>query len=261
MFIATFKDPKILKHIIESINKVIVETTLKISENGIEILAMDSVHVIMLHLNLNRSDFAHYEISDDCDGQKLGLNLTDFLKIIKRAGSDDEISLTYSTGDGMVSVVMRKEGQKKKKTLSLNTISLDVIEPPIKQLLEIPSKFKIRLDTKFILEAAGDGEIYSDALLFQMNEADLTFKADGSTGQMEYVLEKEEYAQEYMYEKCEMVYTISKLKNCLLFSQLNDIVDITGGEDAPLGIYFNILTESSIQYFLAPRVDQAPEEY
>ena len=260
MFKAQLKDSKYWKSIFEAINAIIVETNILISPTEFKIMAMDSVHVTMLALTLKKEDFEVYECPEDAD-YSIGINLTDLLKILKRAGSDDNITFEYEPSDRHIYIKMNRPDSKKTKKFSLALIDLDATKLPLQQLMDIPLPVIMNIDSKFISEAISDAEIYTDAIRITANDTSIMFKSEGSIGEMEYVLEKEEFEISKFAEQAEGTFTITKLKSILKIQTIADKIEFGLGNDTPARFIFNFFGASNIIYFLAPRVDQDTEEY
>ena len=152
MFKAQLKDSKYWKNIFEAINAIIVETNILITPTEFRILAMDSVHVTMLALTLKKEDFDVYDCPDDAN-YSIGVNLSDLLKILKRAGSDDNIIFEYNPADRHIIVKMNRPDSKKTKKFSLSLIDLDATKLTLQQLMEIPLHVVLNIDSRFISEA------------------------------------------------------------------------------------------------------------
>jgi proliferating cell nuclear antigen len=259
MFKGQLKDSTVWKKIFESINAIVTETAITIKDEGITLMAMDTVHVTMISLTLMKSDFEVFELPQD-DLYVLGINTTDLLKMLKRADNSDIITFECDPLERKIVLKMSRLDSKKTKKFSLSTIDLEATRLPLQQLMEIPMTSVIDINTKFIHEALNDAEIYTDAIRIITSEDSVTFKSEGSIGEMEYILEKEEFTSEKMGES-EGTFTISKLKSIFKISSLVESVNLGIASDAPARLLFNIMEQSKIIYFLAPRVDQTTEEY
>ncbi|MEX2718698.1 MAG: hypothetical protein Q6370_020560, partial [Candidatus Sigynarchaeota archaeon] len=89
-FNATLENSRILKGIIEAISFLIEETYVYIYPTGLKLNAIDSSHVAMLLAFIPKELFTDYKCTED---SKIGINVQDLLKILRRAKSNDEIQL------------------------------------------------------------------------------------------------------------------------------------------------------------------------
>jgi len=96
MFEAKLKDGTILKKIVEAIKELVTEVNIDVSGDGLHIQAMDSSHVALVNLKLNKGGFEHYR----CDKpMTLGLSVTNLAKVMRLVNANDSISLSCSGDD------------------------------------------------------------------------------------------------------------------------------------------------------------------
>ena len=95
-FNATLENSRILKGIIEAISFLIDETYVYVYPTGLKLNAIDSSHVAMLLAFLPKELFTDYKCSQDA---KIGINVQDFIKILRRAKANDEIQLQLDKKD------------------------------------------------------------------------------------------------------------------------------------------------------------------
>jgi proliferating cell nuclear antigen len=253
MFKATFKDAKFVRGIFEAISAIITETRLKIDpENGLSMTVMDGSHICLVDLNLKKEDMDEFSSTDLFE---LGINLDDLVKIIKRGSANDEISLLHDPKDKKLVIEMKAENSKKARKFTIALIDLDVQEIDVKQLDELPFENKCQFKVGILDEAIKDAEIFAEVLLINVKET-LTFAAEGTMGDMEYVVEKEELIFSEFTTESEGNFAIQFLKNVLKISSITDQVSMSLKSESPVKMKFSILNNSYIQYFLAPRVEE-----
>src|SRR3989344_7552865 len=90
MFEAKIEDISLLRESIAAIADLIDECEMKIGNEGIELIASDRAVVAVVDFFLTRESFKEYEIDKEV---KIGINLVNFLQILKRATSDDTMKL------------------------------------------------------------------------------------------------------------------------------------------------------------------------
>ena len=96
MFEAKLKDGTILKKIVEAIKELVTEVNIDVSGDGLHIQAMDSSHVALVNLKLNKGGFEYYR----CDkSMTLGLSVTNLAKVMRLVNANDSISLSCSGDD------------------------------------------------------------------------------------------------------------------------------------------------------------------
>ena len=108
MFQAKIKDVVVFKKIIDSLSSLVNEVNLEATSTGLSLQAMDSAHVSLVSLKINETGFEEYR----CDKNiTLGLNLSDFSKILKMAKSDDTLTLKAEEENSYLSIVFENKSK------------------------------------------------------------------------------------------------------------------------------------------------------
>lgn len=101
MFQATMTQVTTFRKIIDSLKDLVSEVNLEATSAGISLQAMDSAHVSLVSLKINETGFEEYR----CDKNiTLGINLTDFSKILKMAKSDDTLILKAEDDNSFLNI-------------------------------------------------------------------------------------------------------------------------------------------------------------
>jgi proliferating cell nuclear antigen len=253
MFKAKFKNAKFIRGVFEAISALIDETRLIIDpEKGLSMTSMDGAHICLVDLNLKKEDMDEFVTKDHYE---LGLKLEDLVKIIKRGSSNDEITFSHDPKEKKLVIEMKAENSKKARKFTLTLIDIDVEQIDVNQLDEIPFENKCQFKVGILEEAIKDAEIFSEVLMINVKET-LKFAAEGITGDMEYCVEKEELISSEFTAESEGNFAIQFLKNILKIASISDQVSMSLKSESPVKMKFNILNNSYIQYFLAPRVEE-----
>ncbi len=254
MFKAKFKDARIVKGMFEAVSAIISETLLKVDpDKGITLTAMDLSHICLVSLSLVKEDLDEF-VADQ--KYELGINLEDLVKILKRSGSSDEISLIHDPKDKKLLIVMKPKEAKKARKFTISLIDIEGEEINLESLEAMEFDNKVRMGLKNLDEAIKDAEIFAEVLQVQAAQDKLIFSTTGNIGDMEYVLEKDELESSELATESTGIFAISFLKNILKISAIADKVELELKSEAPLKMIFDILNSSRIMYFLAPRVEE-----
>ena len=98
--LAKMQDSKIMKGIIESVSAIIDETYFVANPAGLTLTAMDESHICLMHMLLPANLFdGGYECGEET---KMGVNLEDLVKIMKRAGASDAIEFKHQPDSGEI---------------------------------------------------------------------------------------------------------------------------------------------------------------
>ena len=86
-------NPKLFVNIFESIYPVLNDVTIRISKNGMYISEMDSSHVCLVQVNIEKEDFSSFSYTSDLE-HTLGINLASFVSILKVAKNSKYIDIS-----------------------------------------------------------------------------------------------------------------------------------------------------------------------
>ncbi|MHA1728847.1 MAG: proliferating cell nuclear antigen (pcna) [Promethearchaeota archaeon] len=265
MFEITFKDSKTVKGIFEAISAIIEECKIIFDPNGITMNSIDAGRICLVGFNLDKSDFDAYKCEKEYE---LGLNFDDMVKILRRSSAEDAITLKYDPNkeDSKIKIIMKNALSKKRRQFSLQLINLGEEDLHPEALEEIEYTASALLPIAYLDEAIKDADIFSETVLVSISEENgIVFKAEGSIGESECILEKDDEGIENFNAK-EMGqgdFALEYLKNIVKISAIAEKVELSLNPETPLKVKFNIMGSSQFKYFLAPRVeeDEYEEEY
>ncbi len=255
----TFKlkieNSRILKGIVETLASIIDETEFRVTPKEFVITAMDPSRICLLKLSLKSDDFDSYECKQDT---KIGLNLDDLDKILKRSSANDSIEIEFKENDNKIKIIMKREGSSRSRTFSLALLDIEMEEIQMEKLLQIEYNSTWVIDPEFFVEAIKDAEIYSEILNIRAEQKKgLTFSSSGQIGEMVYDLSEEDLIESNITDSSTGAYSLTFLKAILKISSITEKLEISLLTDHPLKMIFNLLEGGELSYFLAPRVEEA----
>ena len=275
-FSATLENSRILKGIIEAISFLIDETYLFAYPTGLKMSAIDSSHVAMLLANLPNKEeiFSEYKCSEEF---KIGINVQDFIKILKRAKSSDEITLQLDKKDKNT-LLIKMKSEKSTRTFKLKSKEIQGYDAKEEGLLEsfeetLKDKFSatIVLEGDVIDEIVKDALIISDLIKIQVLKAEraLNFTAYDESGEVDIEIDldgKGVLDSTNVKNDAEGIYSLNFLENIIKIQSITENFEIALGNNIPMKIKGTITdasnnpTEGKIVYLLAPRVEEQGEE-
>jgi proliferating cell nuclear antigen len=272
-FSAKMQDSKILKGMVDAVSAIIDETYFVAGETGLNLSAMDESHICFMGAHLPKALFdAGYE----CPRQaKMGINLEDLTKVMKRGGASDAIEFKHAVDGEKFQVLMKGKGTR---TFILRLVDIDEEKLPPTAELDVQFDAKVTLDVGVLDEAIKDAEIYQDTLEVQINKDGVRFSAEGEVGDIAYELPKgqldaaviqtervDETGKAVPVPPARGVFSLSFLKNILKIKAITDKVTLSLAENVPLKLEFPVVNpnnneQGTVWYYLAPRVE-AEESY
>ncbi len=248
------ENSRILRIMIETLASIIDETEFDFTPDQFSITAMDPSRICLLKLTIKNEDFDEYECEQET---KVGVNLDDLNKILKRSSTDDSIEIDFAEADNKIKIVMQREGTSRKRTFSLALLDIEMEEIPMDNLLQIEYPTTWVIDPEFLVEAIRDAEIYSEILKLKAEEEKgLTFSSSGQIGEMVYNLGVEDLIETHISDSNTGAYSLTFLKAILKISSITEKLEISLKTDHPLKMIYNLLEGGELSYFLAPRVEE-----
>jgi len=262
MFELTMNDPRAIQGVFDAVAAIIDETEITFNSSGISLTSIDAGRVCLISLKLDKEDFDAYK----CDKEvKLGLNIEDLVKILKRSSGSDSIIFQFAEDSNKLVILMQSsEGKKMRKfSITLKDISMPPIKP--ESLEKISYNNSVTLPIGYLEEAIKDADIYNDTAIVSMTDQALIFRSEGNVGETECVLDKEDSLMTnfIMKDEAEGTFALKFLNHMLKVSSVPNVskVELSVSTDQPLKATFNIMGASTIKYFLAPRIEDEEEEY
>ncbi len=254
-FTLKLENSRILKGIVDTLASIIDETEFRVTPKEFTISAMDPSRICLLKLSIKKENFDGYECSKE---SKVGLNLDDLDKILKRSAANDSVEIDFNEAEQKIKIKMQREGMSRKRTFSLALLDIEIEDIPMDNLLKIEYPSKWVIETEFLVEAIKDAEIYSEILNMAAGEGQgLTFSSTGQIGEMEYNLGEDDLIEHDINGTSSGAYSLTFLKAILKIASITEKLEISLKTDHPLKMIFDLLEGGELSYFLAPRVEEA----
>lgn len=267
--IAKLDNSKIMRALLEAIQFLIEETHINASPAGIEMNAMDSSHVAMLLAKLPKDMFTEYK----CDGNmKIGINVQDFLKILRRAKPADELHLLHD-GKDPNTILIRMKSEKSVRSFKLKSKEIHGLAGNEEQIVQnFEGALKDKFTVKLHIEGGVLDEVIKDALIIddiikaqvQAAEKMLRFSASDESGELEIELELggPGVLDADVKEDAEGTFSLGFLENIIKIQSIVDTFEVSFASNLPMMIAgkFSQANDGRIVYLLAPRVEEEEDE-
>ncbi len=258
MFECSIKKVGVLKTIIDVLTSIIDEAVnFTATPEGFGTVAMDPSHVSMVNFFLPKEVFEKYK----CDEKtKIGVNIGNLNKLLKRVGSSDSLSMKMGARENKLQLKFAGEATR---TFSINLIDIEEEEYPSPKM-QFNAKITLK-DPNLLSEAIKDAELFSDHVKINADSKAVTIYAKGDNGEVnvEIPVEREGLEVE-IKEPSSSLYPLSYLTNIIKIGSVTDSLTLEFSTEMPMQMVFQLkpMEEASgqISYFLAPRVEEEEEE-
>jgi proliferating cell nuclear antigen len=248
MFKATLAEAHWLTDSIATIGELIDEGVFKINKDGITFTAADRALVAVVDFKMSSSLFEKYELDKET---QIGLNITNLLSVMKRAGAEDKLSLNLS--ESKLEIVLENDS-KRRFHLPLLDLGQEEV-PPIDQL-----EFKAiaELKPEVIQYGIADADVVSDSVLFEASDNKFGMKAEGDISSAQLELEKGNSALISLKSDKEVQarYPLDYLKKMIKAAKLAESVTLQWGQDYPMKMSFKSGDKLQLSFVVAPRVSE-----
>ena len=240
----TLAEPKYLKESISIISELVNEAKLKVSRDGIELVAMDPANVAMVIFRLLPTAFTEYDVEKPVD---MAISLANLRQILRRANPSDMLTLELDSNKLKIQL----------KSASTRVFSLPLIEIEDKdqKIPELSFPVSAETDSSLFNEAINDVEIVSESVSLIAEPGKLSLQAEGDLNTAAIEIRDSDSTKVSSKERTKAKYSIEYLKKMIEGSKLSDRVMIQFNKDYPLRITYSTVDKVMMAFILAPRVD------
>ncbi len=241
----TLAEPTYLKDSINIISDLVNEARFKVNKEAMELVAMDPANVAMVIFKLLSSCFTEYDVKDETE---IAINLGNLKQILRRAGSNDMLSLEL-TEDNKLKIQLKGNTTR---TFSLPIIELEEKEQNVPDL-----KFPVSivLPSSTFTGAIEDADIVAESLTLEAEKGKFNIYASGDLSQAKIEMKEGDNIKIEASEKVKSKYSIEYLKKMIGASKLSENVEVRFNKDYPLRLDFKAVDKLLLSFILAPRVE------
>ena len=163
-------EPKYFKDSITIISELVNEAKLKVTQDAIEMVAMDPANVAMVVFKLLSSSFAEYDVDKDTE---ISISLANLKQILRRCGQSDVLVLELDESANKLKIQFKGNSTR---TFSLPILDLDEREQKVPDL-SFP--LTVKTPTDVLEEAIEDVDIVAESVSFGVEPKKFTIEADG----------------------------------------------------------------------------------
>lgn len=232
-------NPKVLSDAISIISEIVSEVRIKLTEEGLSIVAVDPANVAMVIFKLPKTTFSQYEQGNEV----WGVNLADLKLILRRASSSSSLVFEQEENKLKISIF-----DKVKRIFSLSLIEIDVDE---KEEPKLNFNCKIELISDHLIKGVEDCSIVADSCSFIAGTGFFILEAAGSLNSSRTEFSGDEVKIEGTGKS---KYSLEYLNKFIKAGKISDKVIVSFSDDYPLRLDFpgdNV----GIGFILAPRVE------
>jgi len=242
-------DTKLLKDMITAISILVDEATFKIEPETIKLRAMDPSRVAMVDFQWPKTVFEEYACTEP---SKMCINISEMLKLLKRAGRDEVVELSL---DEKTRKLQLKITGKYTRTFTMPTLEASEEEVPTPKLT---FNVKAKTTTNGLSQAIEDAQLVSDHVKIEADPEKLVLNAAGDLMGATITLQKgsDTLLDLEVKEPSKATFSLSYLSEIIkTASATSDIATLEFSTDMPIKIDFQQAKEGKLTFYLAPRIE------
>lgn len=234
-------DPRFFGTLVSIISELVSEVRLKITKEGMRLVALDPANVAMVHFNIPAELFSTFELEKE---EVLGINLPHLSQILKRCGLGS--SLLLSREENMLKLTIQ---DKIKRDFSLALINVEGEE---RELPTWEFKSVIKMDAQAFVEVMEDCLVVADACTFFAEPNKFIVEAKGlNSARAEFSSDEIEIYSDYSSARFSLEYLAKFIKGAKIANK----VELNFSDNHPMRINFPT-GKVMLSFVLAPRVEQ-----
>jgi proliferating cell nuclear antigen len=233
--------PKLFSEIISIISDLVLEVRIKVSKEGLRIIAIDPANVAMIQFVLPSSGFSEIEVEKE---EILGVSLESLKAVLRRIKPGSVLTMKRVENELLLQI---QDRIKKEFHLALIEIESEEKEIPILDFTSV-----IEMSSLDFIEAIEDCSVVADSCNFLSTSNNFVIKAKGSLNSF-----KSEFSSDELNIQSQDAgskYSLEYLNKMIKAGKITDKVKINFGNDYPLKLEFNT-PFIQLSFILAPRVE------
>lgn len=241
----TLAEPKYLKESLSIISEIVTEATIKITSDGLELVAMDPANVAMVIFRLLSTSFATYELDNPVS---ITVNLNNLKQILRRSKTGD--TLTLEIDENKLKITLQSSS---KRTFYLPLIDVDDKEQKVPDL-----SFNVTVVTQgsVLNDAIDDVDVVGESVNFGATENLFLISSKGDLTKANVDIPADNVTKVVCKdEDSHAKYSIEYLKKMMQGSKISDVVQVKFSKDYPLKLEYIVQNKVELAFILAPRVD------
>lgn len=249
MFKLKMSDTKLLRDMVTAISILVDEATFKINPENIKLRAMDPSRVAMIDFEWPKTIFEEYICTEPA---KMCINISELLKLIKRAGRDEVVELSLDEKTGRLQV---KITGKYTRNFTMPTLEAAEEEVPTPK---ITFNVRAKATTEGLHQAIEDAQLVSDHVRIEAYPEKLIFNATGDLMGATIELKKgsDTLLDLETKEPSKATFSLSYLLEIIkAASATSEIATLEFSSDMPIKLDFQQTKEGKLTFYLAPRIE------
>lgn len=174
---ASFAEANVAKKLIDAMKEMVSECNFQCTPAGMAIQAMDSAHVALVHLLLQKDGFHMYNHERNT---VIGVNLSNFSKILKTIDGNNMLSLEHEPDTDQLKVIADGDAGARRSEFVLKLMEIEAEQMGIP---EMDYKNHISIPSSEFSKICRDMNIFGDTVTISVTRDGVKFSAASDMGE------------------------------------------------------------------------------
>ncbi len=248
MFNVTVSDARLLRNLMAAISTLVEEADFQADPSGIKLRSMDPSHVAMVDFELPSSAFESYSCPVP---ERIRIGLSDLLKLLRRAKSDEKLELSYDGRTKKLELTFKGKVVKRFTLPTLEHVEEEVPTP------NISFNAKVKLPSQLLNEVIEDAKLISESVRFEVEPGRFMLKSSSELSSASIELTKDGGIIELeVKEPSRAAFALSYLSEMVKAgASTSELVTVELSTNMPLRLDFEPPSGGRLLYYLAPRIE------
>lgn len=249
MFKAELEEVSLIKDSMKTISDLISEGLFQLTEDGVKLIAADPAMVALVDFKMEEEVFEEYELDEET---KVGLNLENFYSILRRANSDDTITLSVQEEGSKFEIKMENSSTR---NFSLPILNLSEDDIPSTDNLDF--NVTAELETTVLENAIKDALVVGDSVTISSNGSNLQIAAEGDQSNVDFTIEEgSEGIMDIEGTEASSMFSLDYLNSMVGAKKISEVMELRLGDDFPARLNFEVPEKARLSFVLAPRIEE-----
>lgn len=259
---AKFENAGFFKQIVDSINGLVKQCSIKCNENGVFLEAMDASLVSIISLNINKDKFLEYNCEEEI---LLGVSMVNLSKILKGADNKDFLILK-NDNNSKLNIEYGTEGKLSK----ISKFEMNLLNIENENGFEMDTNYdiNIKIDSSEFKKIIHNLAEFGNECIINVDKSGsgtnfIDFSVTGELGKGNITIEENNEENSIISIKnnvqCNMKFSIEYLEKFTKATTLSKHVNIEISNNTPILIKYNLENDSNngsvLKYYLVPKID------
>jgi proliferating cell nuclear antigen len=238
------EDVKFIKDPITIISDMVAEATFKISNDMLELVAMDPGSIAMVIFRIMSSAFSEYVPGEE---KSISINLNRLKQVLRRSKPSDVVTL--ETEKGKLKILLEGKAKRKFYLPLIDTESAETRTPSLSFTSTVTT------DSDNLKSAIEDVDIIGESVSFTIKEDNMIVGSRDDLSEANIEITKDETTKIVSTEEVKASFSIEYLKKMIKGSDISNVVKIEMANDHPIKISYTVLNKMNLEFILAPRFE------